>query len=72
MTSKLKAIGRCAREGEYAVSFYYGFEKGGRDTSMPTWEVPAQSWSHMQNIVTAFNNTERASDMAALLDLEGF
>lgn len=56
MTSTLKAIGLSAYQGHYAVKFYYQLPEGGRDLSMPTWEIPARSWDHMQAIVGAFND----------------
>lgn len=57
MTSFLKAIGKSSRAGHYAVEFYYQIPDGGRDTTMPSFEIPARSWDHMQATVNAFNDT---------------
>lgn len=53
--SILKAIGMSLREGDYRVQFYYQIVGGGRDITMPSWELPARSWNHMQEVVRAFN-----------------
>lgn len=58
MKSFLKAIGSSSREGHYAIKFYYQIPEGGRDMDMPTWEIPARSWDHMQETVRAFNETK--------------
>ncbi len=58
MKSELKAIGTSVGAGHYAIRFYYQFPEGGRDMDMPTWEIPAKSWDHMQLTVAAFNDRE--------------
>lgn len=55
MTSTLKAIGKSAREGQYSIHFYYQVPGAGHDDSLPSWDVPARSWEHMQDVVRAFN-----------------
>lgn len=58
MTSKLKAIGSMPATGVYIVKFYYQKPEGGRDLSMPNWDIPARSYEHMQETVNAFNHPE--------------
>lgn len=55
MTSVLKAIGSIPAQGAYVIKFYYQKLEGGRDLAMPTWDVPAKSFDHMQETVRAFN-----------------
>lgn len=55
---KLKAIGISSRAGHYAIKFYYQIPGGGRDVTMPEWEIPARSWDHMQDTVRTFNGEE--------------
>lgn len=59
--SRLKAIGSCIAQGVYFVKFYYEEPDGGRDLSMPAWEVPARTWDHMQAVVRAFNAQAEAN-----------
>lgn len=60
MTSILKAVGKSAREGQYSIHFYYQAPGGGRDDGLPSWDVPARSWEHMQEVVRVFNKGEKA------------
>jgi len=51
----LRAIGKSIGEGDYRICFYYQIPNGGRAASMPSWEIPAKGWDHMQATVRAFN-----------------
>ncbi|MNL41480.1 hypothetical protein D3C87_1638890 [compost metagenome] len=55
MPSILKAIGSVPRSDAFIIKFYYQLPEGGRDLSLPSWEVPARSFEHMQDTVRAFN-----------------
>ncbi len=55
MNVTLVAIGTSLKEGHYAIRFYYQMAEGGRCLEMPTWEIPARSYEHMQSTVAAFN-----------------
>lgn len=57
MKSTLKAIGRVPRSGAYIISFYYQLPEGGLDVTMPTWEIPARDFDHMQTVVRTFNGS---------------
>lgn len=60
--SVLRAIGRSVAHGVCTIKFYYQFtpESGemGMDIRMPTWEIPARDWGHMQATVAAFNGDD--------------
>lgn len=58
MESKLVAIGTIPKAGVHLIRFYYKLPQGGRDLYLPAWEIPANSFDHMQAVVRAFNDTE--------------
>lgn len=57
-----RAIGRSVSDGHYHILFYYQLVVDGelttRDPRMPTWEIPARDWEHMQATVAAFNGDD--------------